>query len=519
MLLVALTSVAYGEPLSVKEFQDKLQGWKAEGKSPPPLPFEVEGRVSLYSKDRLRLFGLKDPPVLFLSKSELPDLARKWATVTGKIRVDSRSGDYTFDISSAKESRSDLERFHEKRSKIRSATASDWYELGRWAEIRGQFYQNDGVVARGVDERFARDVEELLSRGADAYRHGIEIERKARAKDDDVEGLFELAKKANEFRLPLADSQELIHEACHLLVQQSLAQQGSDLADLARQLGEKLPGVLDPAFISTDLARQYQNQAVATYAAADPATRRKLHRLLYTGVLMKTISAELADDALNGSEVADKIDKLVPEQYRLAEEYRDRALNARAKEPEKLTRSQVLDLAEQYRIRGSKRRGEQLLDDWLTLRLNRLDPDDTEGLLEVTEEYRRLLKRNDLADRLLIDAWKRNPHARDVAERLEKAGYRLFEGTWLAEEEFSNRPEGQMEQFIRAGVAKRGMTSGQVRRSRGNPDSFARAVSAGQVTELWSYTLSDGSRLVVRFVKKTGQPEAIVADVAQVRTP
>ena len=76
-----------------------------------------------------------------------------------------------------------------------------------------------------------------------------------------------------------------------------------------------------------------------------------------------------------------------------------------------------------------------------------------------------------------------------------------------------------MEKAIRAGLAEPGMTAGQVRRSRGKPDSFSRAVTSGQVTELWSYALSDGSHLVVRFVKRAGQPEATVAEVVQVRTP
>lgn len=504
VLLFAVASVAHGEPLSVKEFQDKLRNWKAEGKAPPPLPFEIEGRVSLYSKDRLRLYGLlKDPSVLFLSKSDLPELNRKWVNVTGKIHVDPRSGEYTFDIISAKEAPSDSEKFHEKRRKLRSnATAADWYELGRWAEIRGQFYKDD----------------ELLARSAEVYRHGIDIERKELAKDD-PERLFALAEKSTSFQLPTTVAQELTHEAFHVLVQRSVDQPVSASVELARRMAEKLPGALEqPPFTPIELVKQYKIQPVATYAGADAAARRKLHRLLYTGVLLRTIVPELAADGSNGFEVADKIDKLVPEQHRLAEEFRDRALSARAAEVETLTRSQMLDLVDQYRKRGTPRPGEQLLETWLTLRLRKLDDDDTEGLLELTEEYRRLLKRNDLADRLLIDGWKRNPQARDIAERLEKAGYRLFEGSWISEEEFTNRPEGRLEKAIRAGSVEPGMTTGQVRRSRGKPDSFSRAVTSGQVTELWSYSLTDGSHLVVRFVKRAGQPEATVAEVAQVKT-
>jgi hypothetical protein len=495
--------VAHGEPLSVKEFQDKLQGWRSEKKVPPPLTFEIEGRVLFCQKDRLRLDGLKDPPVLFLSKSELPVLNRKWATVVGKIHVDPRSGEYTFELSSAKESPSDLEKFLERKRKLRSAPAADWYELGRWAEVRAQFYKDD----------------DLLGRSAKVFLHAIEMDRKERAKDD-PEGLFELAEKAISYRLPVTLAQELTHEAFLVLVQRSTSLPAPALADLAERMAKKLPGALDPPpFTLIEVVNKYKTEPVTTYAGADPATRRKIHRLLYAGVLLRTIVPELAADGSNGFEVADKIDKLVPEQHRLAEEFRDRALKARAADVEKLTKSQMLDLVDQYSQRGAKQLGEQLLETWLTLRVRGLDPDDTEGLLELTEEYRRLLKRNDLADRLLIDGWKCNRQARDIAERLEKAGYRLFEGTWLTTEEFANRPEGQMEKDIRAGLPKKGMTTGQVSRSRGKPDSFSRAVTSGQVTELWSYSQSDGSSLVVRFVKRAGQTEATVADVVQVRTP
>jgi hypothetical protein len=321
LVLFAAASVAQGEPLSVKEFQDKLQAWRAEGKSPPPLPFEVEGRVSLYSKDRLRLFGLKDPPVLFLSKTDLPELTRKWATVTGKIRVDPRSGEYTFDISSARESPSDIERYHDKRRKLRTAPAADWYELGRWAEIRGEFYKDD----------------EMLARSAEAYRHGIDIEHKQTAKDD-PDRLFELAEKAKSYRLPQSAAQELTHEACHLLVRRQIDKPGAALEELAKQLAEKLPGAREPQrFIPDDLAKHYQLQPVTTYAGADSATRLILQRLLYITVLMRMITPELSADGSNGFEVADKIHKLVPEYDPVAEEYRDKALCALAAEAERLT--------------------------------------------------------------------------------------------------------------------------------------------------------------------------------------
>ena len=80
------------------------------------------------------------------------------------------------------------------------------------------------------------------------------------------------------------------------------------------------------------------------------------------------------------------------------------------------------------------------------------------GWQGLSDEYRALLKRNESADRLLKDAWSRNRDATDIAERLQQAGYKLFEGTWMTDTEYVARFEGQMEQAIRAGRVDTGMT-------------------------------------------------------------
>jgi hypothetical protein len=255
---------------------------------------------------------------------------------------------------------------------------------------------------------------------------------------------------------------------------------------------------------------------VETYAAANDSTRSALHRLLYSELLLRTITPGLAEDGSNGFDIAAQIDdRKLTEFHQLAETFRNRALQAQAKDVENLTRSQLLDLVERYRARQQNKEAEQLVESWLTLRLRALDPDDTEGLLEVTEDFRRLLKKHDQANRLLIEAWNRNPRAKDIIERLEKDGYHLDGKTWLTAAEFDNRPEGKFEKAIRAGRVEPGMNVSQVRRSLGEPPAQARAATAGQVIEVWTYALSDSTKLVVRFVKRAGQADMTVVDVAQ----
>src|SRR5262249_2198421 len=189
----------------------------------------------------------------------------------------------------------------------------------------------------------------------------------------------------------------------------------------------------------------------------------------------------------------------IPEQHRLAESFRDRALRAQAEDVANLGRSQMLELAEQYRELRQNKEAEKLVETWLTVRVRATDADDTEGLLELTEDYRRLLKRDDQANRLLMDAWKRNPRAKDVIERLEKEGFHLEDDHWITAAEFDSRREGKVEKAIREGRVEPGMTASEVRRSLGVPPAVARAVTAGQVMEVWTYDLSNTTKLLVRF--------------------
>lgn len=497
LALLASGPVARGESLSVKEFNEKLESWKSADKDPSALTLEIEGRVKIYSNDRLTLENCK---VLFLSKAELPERTRKSLNVVviGKVSRDPRTSEHTFRIASIRIIPGEIEQFFERRRKIRQGSAEDWYALGRWAAVRGEFYADD----------------KLLAHAEEAWRHGIEIERKARSKND-PEGLLELAGKALQYQM-LTLGIELKHEAFHLLCEPSRELSADELEKLADRLVAALPGAREHfEFLPGELLADYKRSPLVTYSAANAATRRQLHRWLYVGLQLRLITAGLKPDGSNGFEIAEQIDRIVPEQRALAEHYRDQALQARAAEVEKLTRAQVIELFEQYRLRNQQRAADEFLESWLTLRKRRLESDDTEGLLILSEDYRRMLKRNDLADRMLIDGWERNPKAVDLKDRLEKEGYRLFEGRWISEQEFAARPEGKLEQAIRAGLVERGMTVGQVRRSRGQPDSQARSATAGQVTEFWTYRLADSTQLIVRFVKRAGQAEMSVAEVIE----
>ena len=127
VVLLASVPAARAEPISVKEFNEKLDGWKAIDKDPSLLTLEVEGRVKIYSKDRLTLENCK---VMFRSKTEFPERTRKSLNVVviGKVSRDRRTSEQTFQVSSIRIVPGELEQFFDKRRQLKqTAAADDWY--------------------------------------------------------------------------------------------------------------------------------------------------------------------------------------------------------------------------------------------------------------------------------------------------------------------------------------------------------------------------------------------------------
>lgn len=497
-LMFLCPAVACAQALSVEELNEKVDAWRAGKKIPPPIRYQVEGRGVVAGRHRLQFKNCKVP---FESRSDLNELTRRNANVevTGTIVRNEPAGTYVFQVESARELPGDLDVFLEKRRELRKAPAEKWYELGRWARRRGEFYRDH----------------ELLARSEEANLQAVELDRQALSREN-PQGLLALAETARELQLPDKVTHELVHEALVAQWRSSRKQTGEALTDLLKQITARLPGATEPLpTFDVERQREYFSAPRETYRQADAEARRTLHRMLYADVLLRTILPELAPDGSNGFAVAEKLHRLIPEQHALIESLRNRALAARAREIEKLSKSDMLALAQQYRDLQQPLAAEQVMESWLMLRQRRLDPDDIEGLIALTDEFRKLLQRHERADRMLIDAWQRNPKATDLAERLQQAGYRLFEGKWLTSTEFNNRPEGRLEQAIRAGRIEPGMTSGNVRRSLGEPQRLARAATSGEINEVWTYDSSGTTRLTVRLRRNRRQSELTVVDVSQ----
>lgn len=497
LLLACGSRTGRAENFTAEEFEARVKEWKADKSAIPRVRHRVEGRKSLQAQ---RVLRLKDCEVTFEGDviSKL-DPSAKNVEVRGILVRDSRTGELRFEVDSVRVLPSDLETFKSRRSGLRGASAEKWYALADWGAARARVYK---------DELLA---EEALK----ARNEGLQIERRELS-NADAPALFQLAEKARTFGASEAFLAELNHEGCILLWQQLSDRQPAGFDAFLQTCREKLAGCDEPLRgFDHDLQERYLKQPTETWKAATVHDRGVLKRFLYANVLLRKLQGEIKPDNSNLLEIAAAIERQIPEERRHAEQLRSRALALRAQDVEKLTRTEVLALQADYRKRGQPDAGRQHVETWLALKRRQLDPDDADGAIELADQYRSMLDRPELGDQLLIDAWSRHPGSTELAERLEKRGYRLHEGRWLTAEEFARRPESRFEKAIRAGRVEQGMTAGQVRKARGEPQRLARIATAGSLVEQWTYTQGDGSRQIVRFERRGGQPEPVVVGTAQ----
>jgi hypothetical protein len=473
----------------------------AEAKSLPlGVEVQIEGRFQQAGRSAggQTEFKLQRCEIAFRMDRALPaqPKGRNYA-VTGKL---SQEGGKTIcEVQSLREVASDITQFRDRKRAIPRGDSKAMYELAEWAKQRGEFYT---------------DVE-LISASDEASRDGLDIEVRSLGAND-FEGRFRLAARAREIKLTDEHVWPLIHDGYRVRWKQAQQAKPAAWETLARDLARDLPGCDEPlSSPETELRKQYAAQPQELYRSTTAGVRRTLHRILYAEIVLRTLTSRLAPDSGNGFEIADEIEKKLPEFRAKAEEIRDKVLATRAADVNRLSRAQVLELAKLYRDRKQSPEAEKLLTKWLEQRRQRLDGDDIDGHLQLAEEYRALLNRADLSDKLLIETITKHPEARQVATRLEQLGYRWKDGRWLTMGEFQAQPEAAIEQAMRAGRVAIGMTAEQVRKTLGQPASKSRAVSAGQIGEVWIYGTAGDSRLAVFLHRKRNQAEAIVTQVSQ----
>lgn len=489
-----------------------VQQYVEKGQNYLGVEVTVEGRVALSDKTAMKF---RNCDVRFRFNTPRVGLPQRTRTVevTGqsKREVVNNKERTVFFVDSIRPLPDDLDTFQQREIAIpRTAGASAWYELADWAERRGKFY-NDL---------------ELQARGETAYMRGIQLERRA-VPADAPQKLLDLVKKLSGRNVASELQQSMTHDYCVRSLEAAARVAGparlEQIEALRQEVERLLPGSTQATPVySRREADAYISSRVRTYDAADAQTRLRLHRYLYIELQEALILSELAEDSSNGFDIAQRIDKQIPERHGLAEELRDKVLDKRASEVDKLNQPDLLALAADFRKRNDAASANTLIESWLMLKRKRLAADDLEGTLELAGQYRKLLNRDELADKILLDAAKTYPKATELAVALSERGYKFHEDEWVTEAQFNALPEAAHDRALREGRVIAGLTASQVRKAKGKPDSLARSASQGQVNEVWTYKLTDNSRLIVQFTRfqfRGGEPTVVAVVRANAETP
>ena len=505
LLLIGLCSLpqscsAAGQ--SVEEFLKTKPRWpKLVGTT-----FRIEGRLTTGAGTVLKLHKL---PLLFVSEEELPELSGSDVAVevVGRLRK-LETGILEFELLSVKRTESDIQRINRLRVDLPRDDPQPWYELGDWAMNRVRFYQSGRQIDR-----------ELINESRSIYRMAIRKERTVMT-DPNYKSLHALAIKSekyglgDEFKLPLL--YEAHYKTWH---DTSVTASAGELETIALRIAKELPDAdkpvdeFDAAFVS-----EWRKGPIRFYADATESLRPQLHRLLYQQVMLESIEKDAEIDGRNGDEIAERIAEQVPEFSKLAETYRQKALDWKIEHVRDLAREDAISLRQHLIDAGDEARADKAIRQWFTPVESRLRRQGAIGLIKLAFEYEDLFDDGETAVQLLLESDRVKPGSSYVAERLEGYGYARAEGRWRRKGDASTGSNSPIEIAIRSGRVIRGMTSAHVRKAIGQPDSISRVLTSREVLEYWVYRTPSGSGLSVRLSRPLNRHEGIVRRVFDLPT-
>ncbi len=489
LLTVASVQNASAQAWSVIQFQ----GAKGEWDKLVDTPMQVEGRLSSVLKNQIRL---QKCDLSFTMTEELARLAAnaKNIEVSGRIRKENNK--LTFEVASLKSMPPDSEQFQTKERAIKANRPEEWYALAEWARERGNFY----------DDPALKESYSLCLTRAVGYE--------ARAlTPDDREGRLKLADKAAEFKLPASLSSNLRHDAFRLWWQLAVLnnpKESEELAALEKRLTEVWPEALRPlANWPGELAEKYTKDPITTFSEADPLEQRQLQRVFGTHVQLRRITRDVLDDGRNGSDIADKLARAIPEQPQLAERYRDKELAYRLGKIATASRQEALSLSEQFRQKQRPEVAAETLRKWLGAReKDRSAEVDAPTLVALADDYRQWLKDDAKAVSLLMAAHRIEPLSEDVKTRLTDLGYELQGGRW-AKAASTTPATPQAPPGFDAPIAV-GMTAEELTRQIGQPAKRTVIATIGGIDEWWTFGSGNGSRLLIQLQRRRNDSQSKV---------
>jgi len=461
-------------------------------------PLRVEGRISTHSRNQLRF--VKCDLTFRVSEEQSRTVNNsKNAEVAGRIVRDKDNNRLYFDVVSLKSMPIDADQFRDREAALKNPKPEEWYALGHWASERGRFYEDTALVDSGRT---------CLSRGL-----GLELRELSK---EDVDGRFRLAEKVPELGLPDTLADELRHEAFRAWwtrATSGTAVRMEDLDALLKRVGENWPNSLTPLIAwPTEVLESYTQDPLGTYRQGDDSRRSILQRIFTAQVQLRKITASAAPDGKNGSEIANLIERQVPERKSLAEQYREQELRYRESNIATKSKAEAIELANEFRRRKRDDLATESLKRWLTGRSQKLSK--TAGApehLSLADDYWSLLKDEATTVAHLEAARRLEPESEDVQARYRELGYEWIGGRWVkasASTATPNSPESPK-------VLALGLTSDDVRKIQGGPTRVSTITTGQAVDEFWSYGDVSGSRLIIQFSRRLHQSDFKVVRIYQ----
>tara|TARA_R110002072_G_C7977192_1_gene535663 strand:+ start:18588 stop:20111 length:1524 start_codon:yes stop_codon:yes gene_type:complete len=487
---------------SVEEFLKTRPRWsKLVGTT-----FRIEGRVATGAGTVLKLHKL---PLLFVSDEELPDLSgpNLAVEVVGRLRKH-ETGILEFELLSLKKTESDIQRVNRLRVELPRDDPKPWYELGDWAMERVRFYQS----GRENDRQLAEEAKSI-------YRMALRKERTVMT-NPNYKSLRNLAFKSEKYGLGDEFKLPLLYEAHYQTWHDTSARASSgEFESIALRIAKELPDADKPVDeFDADFVSKWREGPILFYQEAAESLRPQLHRLLYQQVMLESIEKAAEIDGRDGEEIAARIAEQIPEFTRLAESYRQKALDWKTSHVKELSREDAVNLRKQLIEAGDEARADKVIREWFTPVESKLRGQGAVGLIELAFEYEDLFDDGETAVQLLLESDRVKPGSGYVAERLEAYGYTRVEGRWRRKSDITTGEKSPIEIAIQNGRVIRGMTSAHVRKSLGKPDSISRVLTSREVLEYWVYRTPSGSGLSIRLSRPLNRHEGIVRRVFDLPT-
>jgi len=479
--------------ISIEDFVKSEKKWPSQ----VGLRQVIEGRYAVTGRILLKFHHCR---LEFRSTEPLPKLIRRNSRdvnvqVIGRLRRDGRK--LFFQIERISKQDDDLKLFARRRPTGPKAKPADWFGLADWASRRGNFYDDDMLKEKATEANLA----------------GVRLARRQAA--GNVKALREVARLVVTRGVGPTEQQAVEHEVLRLELKAARGKL-SELEALRDRIGRGLAGARDTKNRPSELlANRYQADPVVVYDQANAADRVRLHRGMYTALVIGLITSRARADGTSGYRVADTIRREVPEAVDEAARWERQALDADLERSAAMGRAELDRLV--TRLKAVRRTDEanSSIEGWLGARRDKLLAEGVAGRLRWADLVLSLKNDRRQAVVTLIEADRLKPDDREVAERLGQLGYSKQDGKWVAVPAEAHR--GPRRVSVPMGV-RVGMSGKQLLGAMGTPRRITRSAAKRSFSEIWVYGEPSGSRIAVYLVRSREDGSATVRGISQLNS-